>query len=386
MAQIVKKLWDKAGRKRIPLTGAFELLPICNLSCKMCYVRKTPKEVEAAGGLMPTDFWLRVVDEAMAEGLLFPLITGGEPFLRQDFQEIYAGMIERNLQVSINTNGTLIDESMAKWLGTHKPVRINMTLYGASEESYQQLCGNGEAFSKVRKAVECLKKYHVPVKFNTSITPYNVHELDQMMAYAHSVDSPIEVAAYMFPPVRRDAGMIGENDRLSPESAGETKVRADYLQNNEKWFMAQVKRYSYFRPVSDEMLKNQASEEGREMGCRAGRCAFWVDWQGNIGNCGMYAAIKASLKKLSFRQAWQEIVNETNQIKYSPVCTNCPNYWLCHACIAMVYNESGSKDGRPEYICRMTEAAAKSYERYAHLLSEGKNPLDNGENDIKMRT
>ena len=100
----------------------------------------------------------------------------------------------------------------------------------------------------------------------------------------------------------------------------------------------------------------------------------------------MYAAIKASLKKLSFRQAWQEIVNETNQIKYSPVCTNCPNYWLCHACIAMVYNESGSKDGRPEYICRMTEAAAKSYERYAHLLSEGKNPLDNGENDIKMRT
>ena len=31
---ISRRLWAKAGAERIPLTGAFELLPICNFACK----------------------------------------------------------------------------------------------------------------------------------------------------------------------------------------------------------------------------------------------------------------------------------------------------------------------------------------------------------------
>lgn len=377
MAQIVKNLWDKAGIKRIPLTGAFELLPTCNLSCKMCYVRKTQREVEEAGGLLPADFWLETADEAMKLGLLFPLLTGGEPFLRKDFQEIFSGMLERGLQVSINSNGTLIDEAMAKWLGKHKPVRINLTLYGASEESYQNLCGNGQAFGKMRSAVEYLKRYGVPVKFNTSITRYNKDDLEAMMEFARSVDSPIEVAAYMFPPVRRDANMIGVNDRLSPEEAALIKVKADYLQNNLEWFRGQAARYHCFVPPTEEMLSEQAEKEGNEMGCRAGRCAFWIDWQGNLGSCGMYSSIRKSVAERSFEEVWKDIVEETDQIRYSPVCTNCPNYYLCHSCIAMVYNESGDINGRPEYLCRMNQAAAHYYRNYMELIEEGKDPVRN---------
>ena len=165
MSNITKHLWDKAGRERIPLTGSFELLPACNLSCQLCYGRKSWKEVEAEGGLLPAEFWLQLADEAMKEGLLYPLLTGGEPFLREDFQEILDGLLKRGLQVSINTNGTLIDEKMARWLNEHRPLRLNLTLYGASAESYQKLCGNGAAFEKVQKAVQYLKKYNLPVKF-----------------------------------------------------------------------------------------------------------------------------------------------------------------------------------------------------------------------------
>ena len=46
---ISRRLWAKAGAERIPLTGAFELLPICNFACKMCYVRKSRAEQENAG-------------------------------------------------------------------------------------------------------------------------------------------------------------------------------------------------------------------------------------------------------------------------------------------------------------------------------------------------
>ena len=74
---ISRRLWAKAGAERIPLTGAFELLPICNFACKMCYVRKSRAEVEKAGGLMDGKRWLEIAEDAAKCGLLFPLLTGG---------------------------------------------------------------------------------------------------------------------------------------------------------------------------------------------------------------------------------------------------------------------------------------------------------------------
>ena len=382
MSRITRYLWNKAGRERIPLTGTFELLPTCNLSCKMCYVRKSWKEVQEAGGLLPAEYWLRIADQAAQEGLLYLLLTGGEPFLHGEFKAIMSGMLERGIQVSINTNGTLIDEEMAMWLNEHRPIRINITLYGASEESYQKLCGDGNAYRKVQKAVSLLKQYNLPVKFNTSLTKYNVNDLEAMMDYAKSVNSPIEVATYMFPPIRRDKSMVGNNDRLSSEEAGFMRVKADYLQGDKEWFYSKTKKYRYFQPLSKEQLDLAASGEPKEIGCRAGRCAFWIDWQGNIGNCGMYAATGLKLKEKSFKEAWKEVVNNTDQVRYSAVCTNCPNYSLCHSCVAMVHNECGTINGRPEYICKMTAAASWYYKKYAELMELGKNPLDYNMDDL----
>lgn len=370
MGKVKDRLWKKAGEQRVPLTGAFELLPVCNLQCKMCYVRKSMEEVNAEGGLMPANFWLDNAKQAKELGLLYPLLTGGEPFIRQDIQEIMSGMLEMGLQISINSNGTCISESMATWLGNHRPVRINVTLYGSSEETYERLCGNGNAYANLRRSVELLKKNNVPVKFNTSITPDNINDLEDMMTYAKSVDSPIQVATYMFPPVRRDHSMIGYNDRLSPEEAGYAKVKADWLQSEPEWFDAQVKRFSHFVPVNKEMLEKQGTAPQQEMWCRAGRCSFWIDWQGNIGNCGMYLSFKTSLKDMDFASAWKQVVKETDEIRYSSACANCPNQRLCHTCIAMIHNESGSVDGYPEYMCKMNEAAAKYYKEFAEKMKE----------------
>ena len=198
---ISRRLWAKAGEERIPLTGAFELLPICNFACKMCYVRKSRAEVEKAGGLMDGKRWLEIAEDAAKCGLLFPLLTGGEPFLYEDFQEVFAGMQDLGMQVSINSNASRIDQNMARWLGRHTPTRINITLYGASEETYQKLCGNGESFLKVKNAVRWLKQYGVPIKLNASITPQNVQDLESMISYAKECQIPIQAATYMFPPI-----------------------------------------------------------------------------------------------------------------------------------------------------------------------------------------
>ena len=47
--RLTQYLFDRASRTLTPLSGTFELSPVCNLACKMCYVRKTPRRVRPSG-------------------------------------------------------------------------------------------------------------------------------------------------------------------------------------------------------------------------------------------------------------------------------------------------------------------------------------------------
>lgn len=53
-SDIEKLLTEQARLKRRPISVNFELLPVCNLDCKMCYVRTGVAQVEKQGGLKKT--------------------------------------------------------------------------------------------------------------------------------------------------------------------------------------------------------------------------------------------------------------------------------------------------------------------------------------------
>ena len=79
-------LFYKAGQSGIPLSGTFELTPFCNFSCPMCYVRKTAEEVKSSGRSLRTyEQWLKLAREARDAGMLYLLITGGEPTAWPEF-------------------------------------------------------------------------------------------------------------------------------------------------------------------------------------------------------------------------------------------------------------------------------------------------------------
>ena len=194
---------SKAAAKRIPLVSAFEISPICNFRCKMCYIRRTPEEAEKAGGILPAEWWIETARQGRNEGLLYPLLTGGEPFLYPEIQKLLREFNKMGLFVTMNTNAALITEEVVRWLREVPPFRLNITLYGASDETYGALCGDPRGFTKVRRAVELLKKAGISFRFNCSLTPENKKELKQIIAYGQSEGVSVKIATYMFPPIRR---------------------------------------------------------------------------------------------------------------------------------------------------------------------------------------
>lgn len=364
--QITEYLHAKAAKNHIPISGTFELLPVCNMSCRMCYVRMTREEQEAIKPLYSADDWLELAEKLKDKGMVYLLLTGGEPFLYPEIRRLLEELQKMGLIISINSNGTLIDESVLVWLKENPPSRVNITLYGASDETYERLCGNPRGFSQVTKAIHLLKEAGITVKLNCSVTPYNVGDLEEIFAFATEEHLIIQATSYMFPPMRRDVSMIGKNDRFSPEKAAYYAAKIEMLLNGSERFLERMEKQEYLRLNSESSedcslpasaISAHSDGEGLPMQCRAGKCSFWVAWDGTCMPCGMIPSKEPlNVFEKSFDEIWKQTMKQAEEIRLPIECKLCPVLDQCRPCAAMVMTESGDYHRIPEYRCEMTRA------------------------------
>ena len=352
-------LYQKASAAGIALSGTFELTPVCNMDCKMCYVRLSRQAQEAIAPLAGADQWLRLAQEAKDAGLLYLLLTGGEPFLHPQFRQILEGLHNMGFIITLNSNGTLIDADTVAWLKNCPPVRINISLYGASNETYNRLCGNPQGFTQVTSAIDLLKNAGIPVKLNCSLIPQNAADLPAMVQFAKENSLMIQVATYMFPPIRKDGTMVGKNARFTAEDAAYYWAYSEYLTRGAERFLADG---GNILTPSDPDEHCDAVGDG--VRCRAGKCSFWITWQGNMTPCGMFPTDGSpNVFKTPFSVGWEQIKKATADIRLPAKCSACNVKNICRACAAMVLTESGCFDKVPQYRCDMTCAYKTQWDR-----------------------
>ena len=366
---VTEYLHAKAARLGIPISGTFELTPCCNMSCKMCYVRMTTAEQRAIAPLKTAEEWLNFGKECRDNGLLYLLLTGGEPFLRPDFRQIYQGLYRLGFLMSINTNGTLIDEEVVSWLKETPPTRVNVTLYGTSDETYARLCGNPHGYSQAVHGIKLLLHAGISVQLNCSLTPDNVNDFSGIYAFAKENHLQVRATSYMFPPIRRDAAMIGENRRFTAMESAYQSARIICESYGEDWFLDRMTRD--LPPIPSESGDDCPDIPGEGIRCRAGKCSFWVTWNGRLTACGMLPADHApDAFSSGFASAWQQVRTAAAAIRLPSKCATCEARDNCKACAAMVYGETGSFDKVPVYRCEMTKhypAACRKLEKEIQL-------------------
>ena len=368
---ITEYLHTKAARLGIPLNGTFEVTPLCNMNCRMCYVRMDREQQESIAPLRTAEEWLELGRTAKERGMTYLLLTGGEPFLRRDFRQIMQGLHRMGFVLSINSNGTMIDEKTVEWLKETPPIRINITLYGASDETYGRLCRNPQGFTQVTKAIRLLKEAGILVKLNCSVTPYNAEDLEQIFAFAEKEELVVQATSYMFPPLRRDASKVGWNDRFSAEESAIQEAWINVYQNGREAYLKHMESEETeslsgdieedCMPVDEETPGNGDSEkkEGERIHCRAGKCSFWVTWDGRFLPCGMLPGENAlNVFEAGFDAAWDQAKAEAAAIRLPVRCSTCSLKDKCRACAAMVYTESGNYHDVPVYRCQMAHAYA----------------------------
>ncbi|WP_294577614.1 radical SAM protein [uncultured Thomasclavelia sp.] len=354
-----KFLIGKGNQKHVPLNASLELLPLCNMNCDMCYVHLTKKEMEAQGRLLTGDEWLEIGRKMQQAGTLFVILTGGEPLLYPEFKKVYLGLKKLGMIITINTNGTLIDEQWADFFATHLPRRINITLYGGNEQTYQKLCHYPGGFQKAIRAIKLLRQRNVDVKMNGSLVKANQDDLEEIINQAEELKVPLNIDTYMYPATRERHRPYNQQARLNPQEA----ARAKQIFNQSQ--MSGDEYYNLAKQVMELYKQTPAGDEvPGKMKCQAGKTSFTVNWQGYMRPCVMLTKPAISLLETDLKMAWETLQTGIGVIELSSKCQACKMRDVCDTCGACALLETGDFQEVPEYMCEYTKETLRIYQEY----------------------
>ena len=349
----LSNLAKEAAASKTPGWGQFELTPICNLKCRMCYVHKPEEDRWVSGRLLPASFWLEAAKQAAQQGMLVLSLTGGEILTYPYLEELMEGLGHLGLLISFNTNGTLVDEKRVAWFKRYPPTKINISLYGASDETYKALTGMADGFTRVSRGVELLQQAGLNVYLNAVLVPENIRELPQMHRWAAEHGLVLHTTSYIFP-ARGCQGCGADTHRLSPEAAAEAACFDKLVTLGKTGFRQSAANTAFLL----DRLEQAEQWEPDKLECRAGVCSFGITWDGHLQPCVLFGAIRIPLTELSFAEGWQQLVEKVAAVPVPDKCADCRKKELCPVCKAAVYQETAGHTQPPQYLCDYTQHMA----------------------------
>lgn len=170
-------------RRPMPLIAHLVLTNVCNYRCTFCYI-----SADEARYTMPLDRFKDLVRELRNLGTCYLYISGGEPLLVKNFGE-YAAWAKRHIPyVHIVTNGSLLDQDMARHFGRCGIDEVSLSL-DALEDTHNLHRGSDRAFASIVTAVHNLRDFapRTTATCATVLGPWNIAEQKELYRFCASL-------------------------------------------------------------------------------------------------------------------------------------------------------------------------------------------------------
>lgn len=336
MDDFMQILEQDAYQNCIPLKGTFELTARCNFNCNMCYIHLTEEQIQKQGRELTNEEWLEIARQAKDAGMLYLTLTGGEVFVRPGFRELYEELSKMGFLIHILSNGYCIDESIMEWLQKTPPFMMRFTLYGASDETYEKVCGVKHGFKKVSKAVELIKQAEIPLYLVSTLVKENQQDFEAMCKFTKEKNVIFRASPAVIKSVR----------------GVERNIVKHRIENIE---------------VMEHELEEKEPIENLLEVCGNYRKGFWLTWNGNLQLCAFMKEPAVSILQKSFSETWENLLQELDVIRMPRECSNCKYSGFCTRCPGVMAAECGSCNQVNEDFC---ERAKKLY--YEFYKRKGK--------------
>ena len=159
--------------------ASYELNLGCNFDCEHCYLgEKAFSGMDWPG----RERLLGVMKEA---GVLWLQLTGGEPLIDPLFAETHAAAWDMGMMIQISSNGSRLEQpGTLDLLTARRPYRLTLSLYGATEASYDGMTRRRGSFKRFMRGLAAAHEAGLAMRINCIVSRWNAHERDAMKAIA----------------------------------------------------------------------------------------------------------------------------------------------------------------------------------------------------------
>ncbi len=334
---------SKAREKGIPLHGQFELTPLCNFDCRMCYVHLA-KEQMRGKPLLTVNEWKDLIHQAWKAGMIGATLTGGECLTYPGFREVYLYLRELGCEVSLLTNGALIDDKWISFFRANKPAVIQITLYGQNEEVYERVTGQ-RSFSKVTENIRKMLEAGLLVSLAVTPSKYLEEDVFETIRFGKTFGVDLSVNSYLMAP-REETGRSEQQDDLDIDF----HVKLRHFLDGKKEDEIQIIPEDRLPPVGG--LAHECSQCGLQ--CGGGRSSFNIDWKGIMYPCNQLSMVKGYPLRTSFSEVWKQINRAVENWPRVAECEGCAYALVCSNCAAQMlrFTEPGKQ---PAALCEQTK-------------------------------
>ena len=343
-----------AREKGIPLQGTFELTPLCNLNCKMCYVHLKADALHTTNHRLLTGRqWQHIMEQAVREGMLYATLTGGEALMHPDFDAVYQYLQSQGVEITLKSNGLLLDEKRMAFLEAHPPQEIQISLYGTNDDIYESVTGK-RCFQQVINAIKRVKASKIAL--HVSITP-NRHMKDDISSILALLDD-----------MKIKYGV--NSSLIRPRQ--ETGRELDDMDLTLEEYIALYKKHAAMRkqPLTPCCIQDIPEQPtGRKpisgLPCGAGRNSFSIRWDGRMYPCLSLTDVGADVTSTPFSAAWKLVRAAVENHSFPGECMACELRPICTPCVVAHAPDGWTEHANPA-LCK----------RARRLLEEGLVHLD----------
>ena len=345
-------LWEKKREKNALFSFTLEVTARCNNNCRHCYINLPERDADARDHELSLDQLKDIADQAVDLGALWCLITGGEPLLRDDFEDLYLYLKRRGLLVSVFTNGTLINSRHVELFKKYPPRDLEVTVYGVTRETYGRVTRRPDLFEASMEGLERLLNAGVKVNLKAVPIQANLEEYGAIADFCRQhTKKPFRFDPMLHLRFDRDEEKNKEirRQRLRPEQIAALE-RAD------------EKRHEAMERNCDKLILPEREENGRSclFGCGAGLSEFVVSYNGYYRLCFSlwHPDCIYDLRKGSVKDAREKLVPKVRSMTsgnpaFLENCAKCPLINLCLWCPAHAWLETGCMEKPCDYFCEV---------------------------------
>jgi radical SAM protein with 4Fe4S-binding SPASM domain len=355
-------LWKKMGRSVSLSSIDMEITWRCNNNCRHCCLNLAPEDKTAQKTELTLAQIKKIADAAVDLGVLWFLITGGEPLLRPDFPEIYRYLKKKGLLVSVFTNATLINQKHIKLFKAYPPRDIEVSVYGVTSSTYTAVSRNPTSFARFKKGLSLLLDNQIKVRLKAMAMRSNFHEMRQITNFCRK---------YTYDYFRFDPFLQLHFNR---DSVKNRLIESERLNANEIIFLEEndKQRLGTMKDAKECLIDPGAKElnDDHIFHCGAGKGNVNISYDGFVRPCFslVHPDYRFNIKKYSLEHIYKELFpivlnRRSSRKEFISKCLKCEIVNLCRWCPGESYLESGELDLPIKYLCEIAHMRRKLLEK-----------------------